>query len=203
MEKIISSLIDTWTKGVDTYTHNDSTWLIFTDSKQWVIELTKDNTLWYNYNFFKQIFEFTSLDVVKNQHYITKWVEDNVMNKIYDIHFRDARDKKQQFEDTLERGVKFTLNTDYMPKSMVVDIIENGMKRTRPENTNLKKMVKTRVYKTIDCEWDLNKYGVVDKVIYNGIKETKHANKYESIGPVIKKHKIDDVVENGTKIPQP
>lgn len=203
MEKIISSLIDTWTKGVDTYTHNDSTWLIFTDSKQWVVELTKDNTLWYNYNFFKQIFEFTSLDVVKNQQYITKWVEDNVMNKICDIHFRDARDKKQEFEDTLERGVKFTLNTDYMPKSMVVDIIENGMKRTRPENTNLKKMVKTRVYKTIDCEWDLNKYGVVDKVIYNGIKETKHANKYESIGPVIKKHKIDDVVENGTKIPQP
>lgn len=200
MEKIISSLIDTWTKGVDTYTHNDSTWLIFTDSKQWVIELTEDKTLWYNYNFFKQIFEFTSLDVVKNQHYITKWVEDNVMNKIYDIHFRDARDKKQEFEDTLERGVKFTLNTDYMPKSMVVDIIENGMKRTRPENTNLKKMVKTRVYKTIDCEWDLNKYGVVDKVIYNGIKETKHANKYESIGPVIKKHKIDDVVENGVKV---
>ncbi|NBU82226.1 MAG: hypothetical protein EBS55_11325 [Flavobacteriaceae bacterium] len=244
MEKIISSLIDTWTKGVDTYTHNGSTWLIFTDSKQWVIELTEDKTLWYNYNFFKQIFEFTSLDVVKNQHYITKWVEDNVMNKIYDIHFRDARDKKQEFEDTLERGVKFTLNTDYMPKSMVVDIIENGkiethreiceykqtvdyiiqtgvketknspatsswkvidtlengMKLTRPENTNLKKMVKTRVYKTIDCEWDLNKYGVVDKVIYNGIKETKHANKYESIGPVIKKHKIDDVVENGVKV---
>jgi len=203
MEKILSSLIDTWTKGVDKYTHNGSTWLIFTDSKQWVIELTEDNTLWYNYNFFKQIFEFTSLDVVKNQQYITKWVEDNVMNKICDIHFRDVRDKKQQFEDTIQNGVKHTFNTEYMPKSMVVDIIENGMKLTRPENTNLKKMVKTRVYKTIDCEWDLNKYGVVDKVIYNGIKETKHANKYESIGPVIKKHKIDDVVENGTKIPQP
>ena len=60
MEKIIQTLIDSWTKGVDTYTHNGSTWLIFTESKQWVIELTDSKTLWYNYNFFKQIFEFTS-----------------------------------------------------------------------------------------------------------------------------------------------
>ena len=49
MEKIINKLIDEFTKGVDTYSHNGSTWLIFTESKQWVIELTDSKTLWYNY----------------------------------------------------------------------------------------------------------------------------------------------------------
>ncbi len=82
MEKIINLLINNWTKGVDTYTHNGSTWLIFSESKQWVIELTESKTLWYNYNFFKELFSLTSMDVVDNQHYITKWVEDNIINVV-------------------------------------------------------------------------------------------------------------------------
>jgi hypothetical protein len=80
MEKVIHKLINEFTEGVDTYTHNGSTWLIFTESKQWVIELTDSKTLWYNYNFFKSVFSYTSMDVVDNQQYITKWVEDNLIN---------------------------------------------------------------------------------------------------------------------------
>ena len=102
MEKIINTLINSSTQGVDTYTHNGSTWLIFTDTKQWVIELTENKTLWYNYNFFKSVFAYASLDCVQNQHLITKWVENNIINKVSDIRFRDARDNKHQFEDTLE-----------------------------------------------------------------------------------------------------
>jgi len=100
MEKIIHKLINEFTEGVDTYTHNESTWLIFTETKQWVIELTENKTLWYNYNFFKSVFAYASLDCVQNQHLITKWVEDNIINKklTYVTHFRDARDRKQQFE---------------------------------------------------------------------------------------------------------
>ena len=56
MKKIVNKLIDECVVGVDTYTHNGSTWLIFTESKQWVIELTESKTLWYNYNFFNNIF---------------------------------------------------------------------------------------------------------------------------------------------------
>ena len=56
MEKVIHKLINEFTEGVDTYTYNGSTWLIFTESKQWVIELTDSKTLWYNYNFFKSVF---------------------------------------------------------------------------------------------------------------------------------------------------
>ena len=202
MEKIMQSLINNWVRGMDTYTHNGSTWLIFTDSKRWVIELTEDKTLWYNYNFFKQIFSLTSLDVVQNQHLITKWVEDNVMNKVSDIHFRDARDKKQQFEDTLENGVKetkispthteygdwldgderlgeiikngvkHTFNTEYMPKSMVVDIIDNGVKCSIP-----------RQYVGEN---------IIDKIIDKGVIET-HREICEY------KHTVEHIIQTGVK----
>ena len=67
MKKIINRLISDAVVGADRYNKDGSTWLIFTDSKKWVIELTKEGTLWYNYNFFKNLLAFASLDVVENQ----------------------------------------------------------------------------------------------------------------------------------------
>ena len=65
MEKIINTLINSSIQGVDTYSHNGSTWLIFTESKQWVIELTESKTLWYNFNFFKNLFATLHLRLFK------------------------------------------------------------------------------------------------------------------------------------------
>jgi hypothetical protein len=172
MEKIIHSLISNWIKGVDTYTHNGSTWLIFTDSRKWVVELTESKTLWYNYNFFKQIFEFTSLDVVGNQQYITKWVEDNVINKVSDIHFRDARDRKQQFEDTLENGVRHT--EDMITNLFVEDTLQNGVKHTE---------------KSLQIDGSC----VIEDTVQNGVKETSHnATMFQSIY-------AEDAIQNGVK----
>ena len=107
MEKIINKLIDEFTKGVDTYSHNGSTWLIFTESKQWVIELTDSKTLWYNYNFFKGMFNYVSMNVVENQQYITKWVEDNIINKVK--HTVTANNHIfDRVEDAIQDGVKHT-----------------------------------------------------------------------------------------------
>ena len=80
--KILHTAFDKHTKNVDNYNHNGSTWLIFTDEKKWVIELTKEGTLWYNYYFFQNIMKLLSLEVVENQHYITEWVEDNIISKV-------------------------------------------------------------------------------------------------------------------------
>ena len=359
MEKIIQSLINNWIRGVDTYTHNGSTWLIFTDSKRWVIELTEDKTLWYNYNFFKQIFSLTSLDVIQNQHLITKWVEDNVINKVKDtrleinitegevddiiqdgvketfnfdenhtlsyeqgakklvedaiqngvkktdpLHFHrpflvkdtdnGSSDKKlgdindiiqdgvketielmnelpnrvkkiikkgvkltqfndnenkswvegvikggvkhteygdwldgderldeivengvketnhvdvmkffdNKMEDTIQNGVKFTLNTEYMPKSMVVDIIENGVKSSIPRQYVGENIIDKIIDKgVIETHREICEYKhTVEHIIQTGVKETKHANKYESIGPVIKEVKINHIIDNGVKV---
>jgi hypothetical protein len=178
MERIINKLINEFTKGVDTYTHNGSTWLIFTESKQWMIELTENKTLWYNYNFFKSIFAYASLDCVQNQHLITKWVEDNIINKelTYVTLFRDARDRKQQFEDTLENGVKKTKMAHMKTDWSVEDTIENGVK-----NTNY---------------WGDKRILSVDDTLENGVKETIFAFVGGST-------LAEDVLQNGVKIISP
>jgi len=172
MEKIINKLINDFTEGVDTYTHNGSTWLIFTESKQWVIELTDSKTLWYNYKFFQGVFSYTSMDVVDNQSYITKWVEDNVINKVSDIRFRDARDRKQQFEDTLENGVK---NTDYWGDKRILSV----------EDTLGNGVIKTKGFK-MRTDWS------IEDTIENGIKETRPEIN-------ITEGEVDDIIQDGVR----
>ena len=217
MEKIIQTLIDSWTKGVDTYTHNGSTWLIFTDNKQWVIELTDSKTLWYNYNFFKQIFEFTSLDVVENQQYITKWVEDNVINKVKDTILEKnitegeveeiiengvketshnaTMFQSMKVEDTIQNGVRHILNTEYMPTSMVEDIIENGVKETKLHKGVRPSAVEVTIKNGVSRENSspfIPSWILVEDAIKHGVKETKgHGFEQQNI--------IDDIVKDGVK----
>ena len=111
MEKIVNRLINDAVKGVDTYKNSGSTWLIFTENKQWVIELTKEGVLWYNYNFFNNLFKYVSMEVTDNQHYITNWVENNVVKKVK--RTRDANNFAMRvIEETIQNGVKHTTN-DY------------------------------------------------------------------------------------------
>jgi hypothetical protein len=219
MEKIIQTLIDSWTKGVDTYTHNGSTWLIFTDNKQWVIELTDSKTLWYNYNFFKQIFEFTSLDVVENQQYITKWVEDNVINKVKDTILEKnitegeveeiiengvketshnaTMFQSMKVEDTIQNGVRHILNTEYMPTSMVEDIIQSGVKHTEygdwlDGDERLDDIIENGVKKT-SLKRGTRPFMVKD-TIKNGVKETNPVDVMKFFD-----NKMEDALQNGVK----
>jgi len=219
MEKIIHKLINEFTEGVDTYTHNDSTWLIFSETKQWVIELTENKTLWYNYNFFKSVFAYASLDCVQNQHLITKWVEDNIINKVSDIRFRDARDNKHQFEDTLENGVKETrlevnitegevddiiqdgvrhTKTAYMKTDWSVeDTIENGVKETQfNDNENkswVEGVIKKGVKETKSDDFNVSQF-LCEEVIDKGVKETNHVDVMKFFN-----NKMEDTLKNGVK----
>ena len=157
MENLIHKLIEQNIKGVDTYQHNGSTWLIFTNDKRWVIELTEDKTLWYNYTFFKSIFDFFSIDVVENQSYITKWVEDTIINEL-----------------------KETLNTEYMPKVMVEDTIQNGVKETngtlRRTLLGVDDIIQKGVKETNPV--DVMKFfnNKMEDTLENGVKETNSTN---------------------------
>jgi hypothetical protein len=182
MEKIMKSLIDNWTKGVDTYTHNGSTWLIFTDSKRWVIELTEDKTLWYNYNFFKQIFSLTSLDVVENQQLITKWVEDNVMNKVKDTRL-EINITEGEVDDIIQDGVKETDYKSLLKRGSVEDTIENGVKETKISPTH-----------TEYGDW-LDGDERLDEIIQNGVKETNHVDVMKFFD-----NKMEDTLENGIRL---
>ena len=197
MEKIINLLINNWTKGVDTYTHNGSTWLIFSESKQWVIELTESKTLWYNYNFFKELFSLTSMDVVDNQHYITKWVEDNLINvpKCTEPveHTRNAMTK-----DTIKYGAKKLVKDTILEKNItegeVDDIIQDGVKETSSnvmlfQSMKVEDTIQNGVKETITSELRLNLTS--ENIIKNGVKHTE-------IG-WHQCNNIDDAIEKGVK----
>jgi hypothetical protein len=175
MKKIIDKLIDECVVGVDTYSHNGSTWLIFTESKQWVIELTESKTLWYNYNFFKNIFNYTSMDVVENQSYITQWVEDNIINKVKDT-ILEQNITEGEVEGIIEMAVKENSFSFVRMKVDCENVIENGVKEIQVNVTKNK----------------MSNF-VSDSLIQNGVKETSsNVMMFQSM-------KVEDTIQNGVK----
>ena len=153
MKKLIFSTIEKFIKGVDTYNNNGSVWLIFTDEKKWVIELTKEGTLWYNYYFFQDIFKYFSLDVVENQRYITEWFELFIQNGVKHTDWCQIG-TSTSIEDAIQNGVKHIQWWTNQRKNPIEDTIQNGVKETR---------------------WlEVGKTPDVEDAIQNGVKETKH-----------------------------
>jgi len=129
MRDIIFKIFNHFAKGADTYYHNGSMWLIFTNEKKWVFELTKDGALWYNFDFFKDCFKYLSLNVIENQHYITEWVEDTIQNGVKSTIGMDVKGSRI-VEDTIQNGVKSTYKIFVSFKKTVEDTIQNGVKST-------------------------------------------------------------------------
>jgi hypothetical protein len=131
LKRPLFRLINQKTKGIDLYDNNGSMWLIFTDRKKWVIELTKDGTLWYNYYFFQDCFKYLSLDVVENQHFITEWVESIIQNGVKATK-PEYIEGDVAMEEVIQNGVKHTEYGDWEDGDERLDeIIQNGIKETR------------------------------------------------------------------------
>jgi hypothetical protein len=192
---IIDKIIGNETKGVDHYNHNGSTWLIFTDEKKWVIEFTKEGTLWYNYNFFQNCFKLMSLDVVENQHYITKWVEDTIINGV-NYTGSNTRDESHQVEDTIQNGVKHTEYGDWLDgDERFDDIIQNGVKETKTPGED------GDIMGALDFLSDKNTNNLshlINDVIEKGIKQTEGIKETWGYEKQPQK-RIDDVIMNGQK----
>jgi hypothetical protein len=273
MKKILLRLMEYGLKGVDTYTYNGSVWLIFTDTKQWVLELTSEKTLWYNYTFFKQLFCVATSDVTSQDKFITEWAEKNMIKPFYstpgghtnmetinDVIDNGVRETKSDdfnvsqrlSEDVIDYGVKETHHVDVMKffDNKMEDTIQNGVKHTEigwhqcnniddaiergVKETNydtsqysedVEEVIQHGIKEIYEIDWDVPN-DVIDEVIYegvieirdwnesikgdltlcvnnvieNGVKETKHANKYDSIGPVFKEGKINHIIDNGVKV---
>jgi len=208
-KKVLFHLIDSKTKGVDTYHHNGSMWLIFTDQKKWVIELSKDGTLWYNHYFFKDCFKYLSLDVVENQHYITEWVEDIIQNG---VRSTDSWAGKPfvSVESIIQNGVINTAHLPFLLRHPVESIIQNGVKETNPHHLmgdlTIEEVIQNGVKETKKIEHDRTTYhgyfnqergshtplDTVQNVIENGIKETWGYERQPQT-------RINDVIQTGKK----
>ena len=215
LQKLIDKVIDKAVVGCDTYKHNGSTWLLFTDDKKWVIELTKEGTLWYNYYFFQKLFKVIALDVVENQHYITKWVEDTVINgvKSTKLHFhtdtkvvedtvingvKDTKPNERLWrayvEDTIQNGVKHTIDTTHHKNKLVEDTIQNGVKKTRRNgdsmNTEAEDVIQNGVKDTFD--FAVNPLDLIEDTIQNGVKHISNRR-------LVVSKEIEDTIQNGVK----
>jgi hypothetical protein len=165
---------------------------------------------------------------VENQHYITKWVEDNIINKVSDIHFRDARDRKEQFEDTIQNGVKHTYigggRTDIVEDTLqdgvkkikmaymktdwsVEDTIENGVKETNHVdvmgffNNKMEDTLQNGVKEIYECDWNVPT-DLLEDVINDGVKETNHIKNNVRETKQFEEHligTIDEVIREGVK----
>ena len=192
--EMVKELIDFNSEGVDTYNHNGSTWLIFTDQKKWVIELTKEKTLWYNYYFFTGVFKYLSLDVVENQHYITKWVEDTIINSVKSTKGEYYKEI-QKVEYTIQNGVKDTYDLSTKNLLLVEYTIQNGVKDTIVTYNNFNSQVENTIQPGVKYTGDRqgNYNLVVEDTIQNGVKKTKRS--YEGS----RKQRTKDTIENGVK----
>lgn len=110
MKKIIDELINHSIKGVDVYRWKDATWLIFTDETRWVVELTDEGTLWYNYKFFKDVFKYVSITVgTEMDGYIIQWANDFFYKDCAHRSAAYPRDKdRTKTSKVLENGIKDT-----------------------------------------------------------------------------------------------
>lgn len=153
LEKVIFKLFDEAIKGVDRYNYNGSLWLIFTDVMKWVVEYTKDQALWYNYNFFKNEMELIGLDCVENKDLIQKWfesrflkpkVEDTIQNGVNHTRFLVFLDRLD-VEDTIQNGVRDAYVVEGQRQLPVEDTIQNGVKHTSYPKYNLEHLVEDTI----------------------------------------------------------
>lgn len=217
MQKLVNKIINESVKDADIYYSNGATWIIFTDNKQWVIELTENKTLWYNYNFFKNLFNYLSLDVVENQYYITKWVEDNIIGEVNDTHWGSTLN--QLFVDnTIQNGVKETITSENRSRLTAENIIQNGKLVSETfvggieQIGNVNTVLNCGIKETHRCSQISDR--LLEDTIQNEVKHTlnteimptsmvedtiKNGVKYILTTPLSKESLIDEIIQTGVK----
>ena len=197
LEKIIFKLFDDASQGVDRYNHNGSLWAIFTNETKWVVEFTKDQTLWYNYGFFKDEMELIGLDCVENKDLIKKWFESRFLGipKVEDF-YEQFFDQDQYVQDTIQNGVKQTelSKRDFFPK----DIIQNEVKETKSLQIHLKKSIKDAIQKGVKeikrtRLINLAATQMVEDTIQNGVRHTA-----PDASTIV--YAVEDTIQNGVKM---
>jgi predicted peroxiredoxin len=157
-----------------------------------------------------------ALDVVENQHYITKWVEDTVINGVKSIkgeYYKEIQKVEytinngvkytKDIEDTIQNGVKETKlgapdNRDYF----IEDAIQNGVKHTQSSIFDNPTTVKDTIQNGVK-HTDFNIYianNRVEDAIQNGVKKTysdKIPHEYDWSNQFTEE--IDDIIQNGVK----
>ncbi len=186
--KYMFTIFEDFAEGAEFYRNNGSIWLIFTKDKRWVIELTEQGTLWYNYYFFHKIFNLLGMDIEENQHTITEWVEDTIQNRVRNTRW-EARNGQLAVEDTIQNGVIHTAVIRGAQTPNVEDTIQNGVRNT---------------FYVLSHE-----LGFIEDTIQNGVKHIEPGGYLGSIemkGKIVhqfespkQNNEVEDTIQNGVK----
>ena len=208
MKKIIDELINNSIRGVDVYRYNSATWLIFTDDNKWVVELTDEGTLWYNYRFFNDMMRYVSMDPKEYEGYITGWANDyffkdvkkmgdsnsiRVQNRGQNLTWRIVKDVKP---NVVFHGIDNS-SMSYVPcGGNITDIwriIEEGVKNVMPSKTTSKSGIH---YDDLMCSGNTTD---ISLIVEGGIKNTypdRNSGDYDWSN----EFEADKVIERGVKL---
>jgi len=220
LEKLVFGMFDQMVEGADKYvTKQGSTWLIFTESKKWVIEFTKDKTLWFNFNLFQGELDLIGKDCVEERDLIKNWFESRFLNKTkLDETLDNAANMIHHIEDAIENGVKESHHVDVMKffDKKMENTIENGVKDTYHFQTEIPNQVEDAIQEGVKHTW---KNSIIfdlegEDAIQNGVKHTRHwtRNHLDSLEDTIQngvkdtkenwsasKYQVEDTIQNGVK----
>jgi|LakMenE01Jun11ns_1017448.scaffolds.fasta_scaffold9612639_2 hypothetical protein len=134
MEKLMKSFINESLIGTSLYYYKGSIWVMFSDRNEWVIELNQHRMLFFNYEFFVELFKYVSMDPVVSKKYIVKWVESMIKNKIKDSYeINDCNDLGKVVllaEEINLEGIRGVLEINNFFKRGFDDAIQDGVKLT-------------------------------------------------------------------------
>lgn len=170
LAKLIFQEFDDSIKGTDIYNHDGSMWLIFTEERKWVIEFTKQKTLWYNYKHFNDILMLFGMELTEGAEYIKKWYEDKFIFNV--VKNEEAWFSHTIVDNVIDNGVKETISNVHPYPKEVIDIIQNGVKETKT--------------------MEVDRIPLIKKVFQNGVKEVEF---YDGDAEIL----VNDAIENGVK----
>jgi hypothetical protein len=139
MQKIVNELIKCSIENVDVYRWKNATWLIFTDETRWVVELTDEGTLWYNYKFFKDVFKYVSINVgTEMDGYIIQWANDFFYKDCAHRSAAYPRDKgRNETPKVLENGIQQVVKSSRtLGEDIIGKVVEGGIKETQGRGKN-------------------------------------------------------------------
>jgi len=196
LKKLLFDIINKLLKDADVYHHNGSLWLINTEDRKWIVEYTKDRTLWFNYNFFRSAFKFVSLDINDKTDYVTEWFELRFLD-LYTVKTTETPffDQDKYVEDTIENGVKDTKTSMSYQTFSVEETIKKGVKETKSLQIHLKKSIKDTIQNGVRMTKStiISQDSKVEDTLQNGVKET-----YSTLRRTAK-WGVDDIIQNGVK----
>ena len=102
MDKFIDKVIGDSVRGSEIYRSKDHTWVIFKDRKEWVVSVSDGGYLWFNYDFFNNLFNYLCLDLIPDSVHIKNWVINNLGIKVeghcYSDYLPNEYDWRDQFD---------------------------------------------------------------------------------------------------------